>query len=155
MSVPWTLTTAEKEWREALDEAARLGAPWQSSRFAEYLRIVDTIRTLEKSADRRAAFAPFRADKRNLRLLYEGVGQMTQLCFSSHAWKRLAPDLLARKLRNVMVGDPLPNPRGRDDHPRDTLVELLSVALFAEAGFSPSVTENDADLEVEGHGFAV
>jgi len=152
MSRPWTPASAIQDWRDTLDLAARIGAP-TGARFAEYLRILETVRELELAPDRRAAFAPFRRDERNLRLLYEGAGQMTQLVLASRVWNRLDPALLARKLRTVMKGDPMPEQRGKEDHARDTLVELLAASLLTEVGFSPSITENEADVELTGHGF--
>src|SRR5687767_7700311 len=51
-----------------------------------------------------------------------------------------------------MSGSELPNTRGQSDVPRDTLVELVGASLFADYGLAPSITENEADLELSAEG---
>jgi hypothetical protein len=146
-----TLPICVARWRTLLGDVERRGVAVEGSRFLSYLELFDRLVVLEQAKDS-DRYSAFRADETNLRVMYEGASQFQQLTLASRVWHDLEPDVLTRKLRTILRGTVLPNDRGREDGPRDALVELLAAAIFADYGFKPTITDNDADLVLEGHG---
>ena len=146
-----TLASARQQWTETLDGARGLGVEWRGSRFETYLAIIDELIQLEvRRKTDPGAFADFRRDLRRQELLFEAASQMIQLRLSSSVWGRLDRSILARKLRKVTSGLPLPptvnGASDGADESRDTLVELLAAALMAESGFEPELTKTGEDV---------
>jgi hypothetical protein len=133
-------------WRAVLVQVADLGVPWEATRFADYLRIMERLLAAEESRDRPSSMAAFRRDGRNLEMLFEGAGQLMQLGMAARKWKDLDQRVLRKKLETVLGGTALPLRSADADHPRDTLVELVSVPILAEYGFTTEITENGPDI---------
>ena len=141
-----SLSEVRNDWFKLLGDT---DPGWRASRFGAYLDVIDELVALER---RRLtdpdAFREFRASLEKQELLFEATSQLLSLQLARKAWSRLSQDVLARKVRTVLSGEPLPRKDGAADEPRDTLVELLAAALFANCGFDAGVTANDEDLHL-------
>jgi hypothetical protein len=141
------------ELRGAFAEIEEMNLSWRGTRFEDYLVIIE--------ANQPGAARPDPTTKdgiRALRLDFEATTQTNQLLQSRRAWPILDSTILRGKLSEVLKGNPFPPAEREQDHPRNTLFELVTASnLSHNLGLEVELTNAaDARALIPGEGwFAV
>lgn len=118
--------------KEAIDRLQSFGLNGRK-RIGKYVEWLSSPKTPETVKDRAKAF--------------EAYSQLGQLVMVERAAERLQSREFRQALSKISRGGYLQETD--DDIPRDTLLELVVAAVFADAGFDVELTTNAEDLRID------
>jgi hypothetical protein len=133
---------------QALEGAAKLGINPRSDRFERYLAVLRDAAALSYPQ-----IDPRETEPEQSQLLFEAGSQAFQPIAASELWPILPPNLAKTKVRKVLAGYPLPDPRDEADRQsRDVLLEFtLAHLLRLDGAKITTAGEEDVCAAFEGH----
>ena len=138
------------EFGALLDKAASHGLEIRRGRWSYYIKTIRRMALLERTRGTAQLVAPIDMEE-----AFEACAQLLQLQFAAGAWDALDSKVLRKKLAIVSRGATI---AVTADKPRDSLLELVAVALAKASGFVPELTDADEDIRVplpNGDRFAI
>ncbi len=152
---PLLETSRVTEFADVLESTLRkteqFGIAWERKRFGTYLRLWREAGGRQYPVNLTGPAGDELAER-----LWEAASQAQQLIRSAPIWDEVDRRVLTNKLEKVFKGAESPPASGKDDEPRNTLLELLTGGLLKHSGFDVELTdEEDILAALPGAEFAV